>query len=237
MNTFIFDLDGTLLPMPSQELFLEAYFKALSAKVIPYGLDVQKLVKAVWAGTNSMIENDGSMSNEHRFWETFCAILGPEIRKLEPVFDDFYRNEFIAAKSTTSTNPIARKCIELLKAKGYMVVLATNPIFPQVATFTRIEWAGLKVEDFELITTYENSTFCKPNLGYYKEILGKIGKAPEECIMVGNDVKEDMCADALGMDTYLLKDCLIHTGEEDITIYRQGDFEDLHKLIERLPEK
>ena len=38
MNTFIFDLDGTLLPMPSQELFLETYFKALTRKLYPMAM-------------------------------------------------------------------------------------------------------------------------------------------------------------------------------------------------------
>lgn len=235
MNTFIFDLDGTLLPMPSQDLFLEAYFKALSMKLTPFGIDVKKLIQAVWAGTNAMIGNDGTMTNEQRFWNTFSGILGEEIRELEPVFDEFYKNEFSFVKSTTSTSPIAKECIKLLKEKGYTVVLATNPIFPQVATFQRISWAGLLVEDFEHITTYENSTFCKPNLEYYKEILIKIQKTPGECIMIGNDVKEDMCAAELGMDTFLLKDCLICKDEDDISVFNQGGFENLLEMIKNLP--
>ncbi len=35
MNTFLFDLDGTLLPM-DQDAFMEAYFHALSLKMLPY---------------------------------------------------------------------------------------------------------------------------------------------------------------------------------------------------------
>lgn len=236
MNTFLFDLDGTLLPMPSQELFLEAYFKSLAVKLIPYGIDVQKLTKAVWTGTYAMIGNDGTMTNEQRFWNTFGEILGNEIRNLEPVFNDFYKNEFGLAKTTTSANPMAKECIRLLKTKGYTVVLATNPIFPQVATFERIGWAGLDTKDFTHITTYENSTFCKPNLGYYSEILRIIGKTPGECIMVGNDVQEDMCTAALGMDTFLLKDCIINKEEADITDYTQGSFEDLLEFIKKLPD-
>lgn len=236
LNTFIFDLDGTLLPMPSQELFLNAYFKALSSKVKSFHLEEKNLVNAIWAGTQAMIENDGTITNEQRFWDTFCGILGKEVRNLEPVFEDFYRNEFIEAKSTTSTNPIAKDCIRLLKEKGYLVVLATNPIFPRVATHTRIDWAGLDTDDFSLITTYENSSYCKPNLDYYKEILTTINKAPEECIMVGNDVKEDMCAAQLGMDTFLLKDCLINSKGADISCFRQGDFNDLKEMIEILPD-
>lgn len=235
INTFIFDLDGTLLPMPSQELFLESYFKALAMKIIPYGIDVEKLTKAVWTGTYAMIGNDGSMTNEQRFWNTFSEILGEEIRSLEPVFDDFYQNEFNLAKSTTSANPLAKECIRILKEKGYTLVLATNPIFPRVATQARISWAGLSAEDFTHITTYENATFCKPNPDYYTEILNIIQKKSYECIMVGNDVTEDMCVSVLGVDTYLLKDCIINKEETDISGYKQGGFEDLLEFIRELP--
>jgi len=235
MNTFIFDLDGTLLPMPNQELFLDTYFNAIAMKMIPHGLDPQVLVKAIWTSTKSMIGNDGTMTNEQRFWEVFCSIMGDDARQMETIFDDFYRNEFVAAKSTTFTHPHAEECIKLLKNKGYQVALATNPLFPRIATHTRIRWAGLVPEDFELITTYENCSYCKPNLEYYQEIITALGKEPQECIMVGNDVKEDMCAARLGMDTYLLKDCLICGEEDDISNFKQGNFDELLEMIKLLP--
>lgn len=235
MNTFIFDLDGTLLPMPNQELFLDTYFKALSKKVAAHGQDPQKLIKAVWTSTGAMVQNDGTMTNEQRFWQVFCSLMGEEARTLEPLFDHFYRNEFTDVKATTFTHPHAVECIRLLKQKGYQVALATNPLFPRVATLTRMKWAGLDPEDFRLITTYENSSYSKPNMAYYREILKNLGKQPEECIMVGNDVREDMCVAKLGMDTFLLKDCLICPEEADISEFRQGDFDDLLEYIKGLP--
>jgi FMN phosphatase YigB (HAD superfamily) len=234
MNTVIFDLDGTLLPMPDQDLFLNTYFKALAKKLVPYGINAQELIKAVWEGTKAMITNDGTKTNEERFWDTFCAVLGDEVRKLESVFEDFYTNEFNETKCATSENPLAKECIHMLKEKGYRLILATNPVFPRVATFARIKWAGLNPEDFELITTYENSSYCKPNLDYYREILKTIGKEPGECMMVGNDVKEDMGVLKLGMDAFLLKDCLINTGNVDISHLKQGNFNDLLVLIKSL---
>ncbi|NLP35397.1 MAG: HAD family hydrolase [Clostridiales bacterium] len=235
MDTFLFDLDGTLLPMPNQELFIQTYFKILVAKMATYGMGEKSLYESIWAGTKAMIENDGQMSNEERFWNVFSKIHGDEVRKMEPVFEEFYQNEFIVAKETTSIEPLAKECIQLLKDKGYRRVLATNPLFPSVATYRRVKWAGLEPEDFERITTYDNSSYCKPNLNYYREILDAIGKKPEDCIMIGNDVKEDMCAAELGMDTFLLKDCLINTEKGDITGYKQGDFEDLLEFIKSLP--
>ncbi len=235
MNTFIFDLDGTLLPMPDQNLFLNLYMKNLSKKMLSQGMEAEKTMNALLAGTQAMIENDGSMTNEERFWSVFTSILGETARKLEEFFDQYYRNEFIAAKNSTGIHPLAKECIQTLKDKGYTVVLATNPIFPRIATLTRIEWAGLNHDDFSLITTYENSSYCKPNLNYYENILTLINKQPSECIMIGNDVRDDMCAAALGMETFLLKDCLICSDDEDITGYPQGDFMDLKRMIDELP--
>lgn len=235
MNTFIFDLDGTLLPM-EQDKFIETYFQSLAMKLVPYGQEPQRLIKAVWAGTKAMIENDGRMTNEQKFWEVFAGILGEEIRELEPVFEEFYKTEFHHARKATRTNPIAAECIRVLKEKGYKLILATNPLFPRIATHTRILWADLNPEDFEHITTYENSSYSKPNMEYYKSILNHIGKKPEECIMVGNDIREDMCVAALGMETFLLKDCLINSMGEDTSEHRQGDFEDLLELIKGLQD-
>lgn len=235
MDTFIFDLDGTLLPMPNQELFLNAYFKALSKKFMLHGIDHQKLIKALWVGIDAMINNNGEMSNAERFWQVFCPLMEEEYDKLEPLFDHFYRNEFSEARETTYANPNAALCVRLLKEKGYKLALATNPLFPQVATYNRIQWAGLRPEDFELVTTYENSTYCKPNIKYYEEILSNIGKKAENCIMVGNDVKEDMCVISLGMDSFLLNECLINSENSDISGLKQGSFEDLLKMINELP--
>lgn len=236
MNTCIFDLDGTLLPMPDQELFLDTYFKALAAKFVPHGFDPKKLVNAVWIGTKAMIENDGTITNEQRFWTTFSTLVGEQTGQMEPLFEEFYTKEFHQARSTTSTHPHAKECIQLLKKKGYTIALATNPLFPRVATYTRMNWAGLNPEDFDLITTYENSSYCKPNLEYYKEVMKSLGKEAKECIMIGNDVKEDMCAAQLGMDTYLLMDCLICPEDTDITGYRQGNFDELLAFITELPD-
>ena len=94
-----------------------------------------------------------------------------------------------------------------------------------------MRWAGLAVEDFEWITTYENSRYCKPNPAYYKDILEKIGCDPAECAMVGNDVGEDMIAATLGMDVFLLTDCLINKAGEDISRYPNGGFAQLRAFL------
>jgi FMN phosphatase YigB (HAD superfamily) len=113
-------------------------------------------------------------------------------------------------------------------------VLATNPLFPAVATESRIRWAGLSPEDFELYTTFENSRYCKPNLAYYEDILATLSVSGEECVMVGNDVEEDMIAERLGMKTFLLTDCLINKNGEDISKWAHGGFEELKEFLMQL---
>ena len=52
--------------------------------------------------------------------------------------------------------------------------------------------------------------------------------------MVGNDVAEDMVARELGMKTFLLTDCLINRGNEDISVYPNGSFDELIEFINSL---
>jgi len=220
-KVILFDLDGTLLPM-DQDIFVKYYFGGLAKKLAPYGYEPEKLVQAVWQGTRAMVKNDGSRSNEEVFWEFFENIFGERVHEDKPIFEEFYANEFQKVKDVCGYNKKAGEMIRVLKEKGYRIVLATNPLFPAIATESRMRWAGLSLEDFEIYTTYEDNYFCKPNLKYYLDIANKIGVKPEECIMVGNDVSEDMVAEKLGMKVFLLTDCLINKENVDISIYPNG---------------
>lgn len=229
-TTVLFDLDGTLLPM-DQDTFIGAYFSRLVAKMMVRGYDKDALVKAIWAGTGAMIKNDGKCKNEDAFWNTFCAILGEGVRGEEDYLTEFYRNEFQGVREVCGYAPEAAEIVRDLKARGYRVVLATNPLFPTVATESRMRWAGLEPEDFELYTTFENSRYCKPNLAYYEDILATLGVSGKECVMVGNDVDEDMITECLGMKTFLLTDCLINKSGADISKWPHGGFEELKAFL------
>ena len=233
MKAVLFDLDGTLLPM-DQEGFTKTYFKLLAAWLAPRGYDPMKLVDSIWKGTAAMVMNDGSCVNEEAFWHTFADIYGPESLKDKEFIDAFYSGDFCRAKSQCGFSPMAKEIVELVKEKGKIPVLATNPLFPPVATENRMRWAGLEPEDFMLYTTYENSCYCKPNPKYYLEILQKIGCKPEECVMVGNDVGEDMIAETLGMKVFLPTDCLINKKAADIAQYAHGGFAELKEYLNTL---
>lgn len=212
-------------------MFVKKYFGALARKLAPLGYDSQKLIDAVWQGTGAMIKNNGVVTNETIFWETFRKIFGQDISKDILIFDDFYRNEFQDIRNVCGYNSESSALVCELKEKGIRAALATNPMFPKIATDSRILWAGLEFDDFELCTTYENSVHCKPNPEYYKDILRQMKLEADEVLMVGNDVLDDMSAEKIGMKVFLLTDCLINREERDISVYPNGGFEQLKKYI------
>ena len=159
LTTILFDLDGTLLPMDN-DAFTRGYFKLLAAKLAPHGYEPKKLVDVIWSGTAAMVRNDGTRSNEDAFWEDFAGTYGDKAAADTPLFNEFYENEFLGARALCGYNPKASESVLRLREEGFRVALATNPIFPSIATESRIRWAGLEPSDFELYTTYENTGFC-----------------------------------------------------------------------------
>ena len=233
ITTVLFDLDGTLLPM-DQDVFVKDYFGRIAAKVAPAGYDPKQLIDTIWRGTAAMVKNDGSKTNEEVFWDYAVSVYGERILRDKYLFDEFYEMEFDKVKAVCGCEPAAAEIVQSLKRRGFRVALATNPIFPARATQWRIQWAGLAPEDFDLYTTYENSAHCKPNPDYYRDVLAQLGVKPEECLMVGNDVGEDMIAQKLGMQVFLLTNCMINKSGADISVYPHGGFEDLRNFLDTI---
>ena len=233
MKTVLFDLDGTLLPM-DQEYFTKEYFKALTKTLSPYGYGEKELEKGVWAGTGAMVKNDGSRLNCEAFYKTFGEYCGERVVKDKPLFDAFYEKEFDSIRFSCGFDPESGKTVAALRERGYGIVLATNPIFPMSAQRARMRWAGLDERDFTLVTSYENSRFCKPNPDYYREILEKLDLAPEDCVMAGNDYTEDYAALEVGIPVFILTKCLINRENKDLSGVPHGGFVDLISFIERV---
>lgn len=233
IKAVLFDLDGTLLPM-DQDVFIGDYFKRISTKLALHGYEPKQFIETIWKGTYVMIKNNSDKCNEEVFWQYAVSVYGDKIRNDKYLFDEFYEQEFDKIKAVCGHNPKAKETVDTLKKMGYKVALATNPVFPERATRWRIGWAGLTPDDFEFYTTYENINCCKPNPAYYKEVATRVGCKPEECLMVGNDVGDDMVAEKVGMKVFLLTDCLINKTENDISKYPNGSFEELMEYIKSL---
>lgn len=211
-EAILFDLDGTLLPMEMKE-FIEGYFGILAQQAESRGYAGGKLFETMERGMEVMIQNDGTQTNEARFWALFQSVYGDAVLADKPFFDEFYRGGFDAARRFTQPNPLAREAVLRARERAGRVILATNPVFPEVAVRARLRWIDLSPEDFDLVTTYENSCRCKPTQEYYRAILSQFGLDPTRCLMVGNDIREDILPTAsLGLSTFLVTDCVIRRG-------------------------
>ena len=79
LQAILFDLDGTLLPMDNDH-FTQVYFHHLADTAAQWGYtDSQTLIKAVWAGVEAMVKNQGERTNYDAFWSTFGAIMGEDL--------------------------------------------------------------------------------------------------------------------------------------------------------------
>ena len=231
----LFDLDGTLLPMVQDE-FVKFYMPLLAKSYMNAGvsLDPKKFIGAVWAGYEAMVKNDGSRTNREAFWSYIEPELPISTEESEKIALDFYADEFNQAICATKPNPVSNQIVKRAKERGFETYLATNPVFPRCATMNRIRWAGLDAEDFKVITTYETCTYCKPNPEYFRGILEEFSLEPSECLMVGNDVAEDLSIRSLGVKTYLVTDTMENKKNLPIDAEYMGTLDELLKFIETI---
>ena len=226
IKAVLFDLDGTLLPVNTDEL-IKAYLGLLSRKFSGL-VDSGEFIRALMYSTGKMMDNrDPAKLNRDVFMEEFIPLMGKAEPELEAMFLEFYAQDFPGLISYAAPRKESRDTVLRALDRGWDVVIATNPVFPEQAVVERLKWIGVSGADCRLITSYENMHFCKPYLEYYREILEHIEREPSECLMVGNDVEEDLAAAELGIKTVLVTDYLINRRGKE---YRADFITTLEKL-------
>ena len=230
IKAILCDLDGTLLRMEEKD-FINDYLPRLCRAMAPLGHQGESMVSAMWKGVDALINSDGTQNNHDTFWHTFSSLLGSDILTHEAEFDAFYsKGDFHQTKEITKPNPEAKVFIEELKKQNIRIILATNPLFPACAVQTRLGWIDLCLDDFELVTTYENCRYCKPSVHYYEDILQMAGLSPSECLMIGNSVTEDILpAEALGIETFLNTE---YASGDSALAKNQGTFAEMETFVQ-----
>jgi len=204
VKAILFDLDDTLL-VNSMDAFAPAYFQAL-ARYLAHLIPPERLIAELLRGAQAMEANNGSgLTNEQVFDAVFYPALGYEKATLHPLLERFYAEEFPKLQTMTRPIPEARPLVEWAFAHGLQVVIATNSLFPRTAIEQRLAWAGVPASEFAyaLVTSYEVMHATKANPAYYREIVERLGRQPDECLMVGDDWRLDMFpAAVIGIPIY-----------------------------------
>lgn len=231
LKAVFFDLDGTLLRIDESK-FAYLYFELMGKKMKPYGYDPVVLQKAFYQGTYLMMTNDGKKTNEEVFWDYFTTIY-PNARKDYDIFESFYSDEFKSLESIIEKEEISKEIVLYTKKKGLLPILSTNPIFPKEGQKTRINMLGLSYDDFSYVTSYENSSYCKPNPKYFQSLLERFSLKSDEVIVFGNNDYEDGdCASALGIKVYLIDGYMIHSSHAKGK-YETISLSDVFSVIDR----
>lgn len=233
INTILFDLDGTLLPIASDQ-FEKIYFGGLSSHFTDM-YTPEAFFKLIWDATKAMVMDTSDRTNELVFMSALGAVVDEKLAEMQQRFERFYQTDFDRLKAAVIESNEMKEAVTILKQKGYTLVIATNPLFPKIAIEKRINWTGMQRSDFSYVTSFENSHYCKPQPKFFEEILADIKKTPEECLMVGNDAQEDMVAKVVGIQTYLITNHLIHRKDKPMVADYTGEYTDFLLFVQDLP--
>ncbi|MBO8168114.1 MAG: HAD family hydrolase [Thermoanaerobacteraceae bacterium] len=226
MKALLLDLDGTLSHM-DVDRFLQTYLAALAQKFTRW-LEPKVFIKQVMASTVVMVNNNQpEKTNKDVFLDDFFRATGLERDFLWQEFYKFYAEEFSQFRRLVTTNPLGKELVATAREKGWKVVIASNPVQPKVAMEERIRWGGLDPEEVDFIPSLEEMHFCKPNPRYFLELAERAGVHPQDCLMVGNDEREDLAAAKAGMRTFLITEEPDKNTEADYC----GQLEDLLAMI------
>ncbi|HZJ86894.1 MAG TPA: HAD family hydrolase [Erysipelothrix sp.] len=229
-EAILFDLDGTLMPTTNED-FEKVYLHSL-AETLSEHLEPKFLLTSMWEALEIMVLDSSDATNEAVFYDAFEKRVGEDVfDTIEPMFEAYYLNEFEILKNVLDDNTKMAQTVKKLKDKGYRLIIATNPMFPEVAVTQRVLFSGLDPDDFDFMSNFTLHTQTKPNLGYYKEVLELNSLNGQECLMVGNDMEEDMIAKDLGMDAWLIEDYIINRTDKDLSDWR-GTREQFYEKVE-----
>jgi FMN phosphatase YigB (HAD superfamily) len=237
IRAILYDLDNTLLQNPMSQ-FIPAYLQALG-EYMADRFAPQVLIRHLLNATEVMVQNtDPQRSNA----EVFDAAFFPALRRQPPgtgaALRRLLRHSLPHPAAADAAPAAARPLIEWSFAHGFQVVIATNPLFPLTAILQRLDWAGVPASEFpyDLITSYEIMHAAKPHPAYYHEIARRIGRMPEECLLVGDDWEGDIRpAQSIGMAAYWIA-APDAAPPADPPPAGQGSLEDLARWVQTLPD-
>ena len=195
INTLLFDLDDTLLGN-DMDVFLPAYFQGLFP-YLPPGADPRRTQRELINATRAMIgSTDPARVLLDVFDDCFSQGSGWPRAVWLPMFERYYAGAYKDLEALTQRRPAARAVMEWAFANHYTVIIATSPLFTEPAVRERLRWAGIADFPYALVTTNETSHFSKPHPEYFSEALARVGRRPEQALVIGNDWERDMAAAA-----------------------------------------
>ena len=234
VEAILFDLDGTLLRV-QMDHFIPRYVERLAAYCSPQ-VKPRRFSRTMLEAIRCLImeEGNGSSSNEQRLFALLKQQLGIAETVLIESLEHYAVHHLEELQHLVHPIPLAQRILKDCHRRNIPMVLATNPVFPRFMIEARMVWGGVDRSFFRHITSYENSRYCKPQAGYFREIAALLNIPPQRCLMVGNDSSHDLAAAAIGMQTFLVDTWLVERDEKRWPSHHRGDHRALQQFLEQL---
>ncbi|UCF31698.1 MAG: HAD family hydrolase [bacterium] len=231
IQALLLDLDGTLIDI-EVSFFLDTMIKSMQDHFRPH-LDPAVFSDGLYGAIDAILSaprRDGE-TNREAFYSAFERMTGLDASLAEKVFRAYYLEVFPGHSDQGSAAPSAEPFVRAAREKGLRLALATNPIFPAESVVERLRWGGLAPGLFDVISVLDHMRSCKPQREYFIEMSDALGVDPERCLMVGNDVEQDLPAAEVGMKTFLVERNVIHRGTGRVDPDMRGDLEELGRIL------
>ena len=231
IKAILFDLDGTLLDI-EVSFFLDTMVTGMAgpfASRLPFDGFRDALffaIEQIMASPRAEGE-----SNADGFMAAFSRRSGMDLSEAASSFEAFYSRTFPGLAHDARPVEGAADLVREAGRRGYRLALATNPIFPLSAVLERLKWGGIDPGLFDFIPALETTRSCKPQPEYFLETSAILGVAPEHCLMVGNDVEQDLVAARVGMRIFLADRKLVQRGPMTVEPDGRGSLEDLGRML------
>ena len=203
MTTLLVDLDGTLVRLRAR-LVLELRLALRGARRFAAVLPRRRFHRAFWRAARVMQTHATGRANHDVLVGELARQAGCAEADIARCLDDMVTHDFARMAWHFRPIPGAREALLRARDRGHRLVLATNPVWPERAVRMRLAWGGLDDVAFDFVTHSGVMSRCKPSVLYYRELLARLAKTADQCVMVGDNPRKDLPAAEAGIRTFLL---------------------------------
>jgi len=230
VRALFFDLDGTLLQVEMHR-FIPDYLADLASRFVDT-VPPERFTRVAHRAVHHLLSGgDEQHTNRERYLGVIAAQLSINMELFEERLGEWIANGLERLAGHVTPIAAARPLLDHCFGLGIPVVLATNPVFPAAMIEARLAWGGLDGYPFDVITSYENTRYCKPQPEYFRDLLDILGVEARHCLMVGNDTEHDLAASAVGIPTFLADTYLVDRLDGAFRSDLRGSLADLLRLL------
>ena len=243
-NTVIFDVGFTLVTF--EGFTLKKYFKTLNEGLNQMAQflqeqnilsDIIKFKKKFKKFRNENFQNSllhyKETPTENTLKQTLKSLNLPQLTSgLEQKAVLIYHS---TEGAYWKVKPTAKPVLQKLRAQKFKLGVLSNAPYHQGITFI-LDTSGI-AQYFDYIASSAQIGLCKPDPRTFEFVLKKLQSVPEETIMVGDDLKNDIYgAQQLGMKAIHIKKGFEIGSYENMDVKPDGSITDLREILPVIQE-